>query len=126
MLCAGYLLRDPCRNSSAWCLQDRSPASSPPCTLKTRRAVVKWCQICRKSYKTHNFMIITVAVCNYFICYHPYLVALLGTGALAHGQAFGAFLGVWHSFVFAVSLQPGFKVGPDLAAMERGKKKRFH
>lgn len=66
-------------------------------------------------------MISAVALCNYFSFHHPYLVVLLGTGASAQGQAFGVSLLVGHSFVFAVSPQPGFKVGPDPAAMERGK-----
>lgn len=69
-------------------------------------------------------MISTVALCNYFSFHHPYLVVLLGTGASAQGQAFGVSLLVGHSFVFAVSPQPGFKVGPDPAAMERGKGKK--
>lgn len=69
-------------------------------------------------------MIIAVALCNYFSFHHPYLVVLLGTGASAQGQAFGVFLVVGHSFVLAVSPQPGFKVGPDLAAVERGKGKK--
>lgn len=72
----------------------------------------------------HNFVIITVALCSYFSFHHPYLFVLLGTGASAQGQAFGVFLVVGHSFVFAVSPQPGFKVGPDLAAVERGKGKK--
>lgn len=69
-------------------------------------------------------MISAVALCNYFSFHHPYLVVLLGTGASAQGQAFGVSLLVGHSFVFAVSPQPGFKVGPDPAAMERGKGKK--
>lgn len=44
VLYAGHLLRGCCWSSSAWCLQDRSL----PSTLKTRRTVAKWCQICRK------------------------------------------------------------------------------